>query len=103
MSRREVDMVNIVLAEDNPRAVRLVRERFRDARALNEMAVATDGKAALPHLFRQRERKPQEGQRFVTKPVHSDRFVDVTRSLEQFWLPVVKLPTPNARPPGDAS
>ena len=29
---------------------------------------------------------------FITKPVDLQRFIDVVRSVEEFWLPVVKLP-----------
>ena len=30
---------------------------------------------------------------YVTKPVESDAFIDVVRSLERFWLSVVHLPS----------
>jgi two-component system, chemotaxis family, response regulator Rcp1 len=29
---------------------------------------------------------------YITKPVDLDRFIDVVRSIEDFWLSVVKLP-----------
>ena len=29
---------------------------------------------------------------FITKPVDLDRFIDVVRSVEEFWLTVVRLP-----------
>ena len=31
---------------------------------------------------------------YVTKPVDLDRFLEVVRSIEDFWLTVVKLPPP---------
>ncbi len=33
---------------------------------------------------------------YVTKPVDVDRFIDVVRSMDQFWLSVVKLPRGDA-------
>jgi hypothetical protein len=30
----------------------------------------------------------------VTKPVDLDRFITVVRSIEDFWLAIVKLPGP---------
>ncbi len=30
---------------------------------------------------------------FVTKPIDLDQFIDVVRSIQHFWLSVVKLPT----------
>ena len=31
---------------------------------------------------------------YVTKPVDLDQFISIVQSIEQFWLTVVKLPTP---------
>jgi two-component system, chemotaxis family, response regulator Rcp1 len=30
---------------------------------------------------------------FITKPVDFDKFIEVVKSIEDFWLSVVKLPT----------
>ena len=30
---------------------------------------------------------------YITKPVDLDRFIDVVRSIEDFWLAIVRLPT----------
>jgi DNA-binding NarL/FixJ family response regulator len=30
---------------------------------------------------------------YITKPVDLDQFMNVVRSIEEFWLTVVKLPT----------
>ena len=32
---------------------------------------------------------------YVTKPVDLDQFISIVQSIEQFWLTVVKLPTPS--------
>jgi len=29
---------------------------------------------------------------YITKPVDLDRFIEVVRSIEDFWLTIVKLP-----------
>ncbi|MBP6469982.1 MAG: response regulator [Chloroflexi bacterium] len=34
---------------------------------------------------------------YVTKPVDLDQFIKVVRSIEEFWLTVVQLPTTNGR------
>jgi two-component system, chemotaxis family, response regulator Rcp1 len=30
---------------------------------------------------------------FITKPVELDRFIDIVRAIEEFWLAIVKLPS----------
>ena len=35
----------------------------------------------------------EQANAFVTKPVDPDAFIEVVRSLEQFWLSVVRLPS----------
>jgi chemotaxis family two-component system response regulator Rcp1 len=35
---------------------------------------------------------------FITKPVHLDRFLEVVKSIEEFWLTIVRLPRPNSAP-----
>ncbi len=34
---------------------------------------------------------------YITKPVDFDQFMNVVRSIEQFWLAVVMLPPPNIK------
>ena len=45
--------INILLVEDNPGDVRLVREGLKESKVSNEMAVATDGEEATLYLKRQ--------------------------------------------------
>ena len=33
---------------------------------------------------------------YITKPVDFDRFIQIVRSIEEFWLTIVKLPLPQA-------
>lgn len=35
---------------------------------------------------------------FITKPVEADAFIDTVRSFEEFWLSVVRLPSPDGEP-----
>ena len=30
---------------------------------------------------------------YITKPVDLDQFIEVVRSIQEFWLTIVKLPT----------
>ena len=33
---------------------------------------------------------------YITKPVDFDRFIQIVRSIEEFWLTILKLPLPQA-------
>ena len=143
--RKFVEPVDILLIEDNPGDVRLMREGLRDAKIINNLAVVRDGIEALAFL---RQKSPysdaprpdlilldlnlprKDGREvlaeikqdadfkripvvvitssraeqdvlksynlhancYVTKPVDLEQFVAVVRSVEHFWLGIVKLP-----------
>lgn len=48
-----IQPVEILLVEDNPGDVRLIREVFKDAQILNNIQVAMDGETALKFLLSQ--------------------------------------------------
>jgi CheY-like chemotaxis protein len=50
MNHRAAEPVEILLVEDNPGDVRLIREALRDARVRNHLQVAADGVEALAFL-----------------------------------------------------
>lgn len=137
--------IEILLVEDNPGDVRLMRETFRDGKIRNRLSVASDGVEALAFLRREGKYhaapRPdlilldlslprKNGQEvlaeikqdadlkripvcvitssaaekdiveaynnyvncYLTKPVDLEQFIGVVRSVENFWLSVVKLP-----------
>ena len=135
--------IEILLVEDNPGDVRLIKEVFKDAKIYNNMLVAYDGEAAieilrrddgnvtLPDLILLDLNLPKKDGRevlreikgddclkcipvvilttsnaeedlietykmnancYITKPVDLDQFINVVKSIENFWLSIVKLP-----------
>ena len=70
MTVRIVAPIQVLLVEDNPVDVRLTQEATRDAKVSNEIQ---DGREVL-----------------------LDKFIEVVRSIEDFWLTIVWLP-PRAR------
>ena len=52
MSPRVSNPIEILLVEDNPGDVRLIKEVFKDAKIYNKMQVAYDGEAAMEILRR---------------------------------------------------
>jgi two-component system, chemotaxis family, response regulator Rcp1 len=137
--------IEILLVEDNPADVRLLRETFREGRIANRLSVVEDGVEALAFLRRENsfnaaprpdlvlldlslprknghevlaeikqdadlrripvcvitssdaERDVLEAYNnhvncYLTKPVDLEQFIGVVRSVEEFWLSVVKLP-----------
>jgi two-component system, chemotaxis family, response regulator Rcp1 len=136
--------IEILLVEDNPGDVRLIKEVFKDAKIYNNMQVAYDGEAAMeilrkddgniifPDLILLDLNLPKKDGRevlreikgddclkcipvvilttsnaeedlietykmnancYITKPVDLDQFINVVKSIENFWLSIVKLPT----------
>jgi len=138
--------IEILLVEDNPGDVRLIKEVFKDAKIFNSMQVAYDGEAAMDILRKEgqysdaanpdlilldlnlpkkdgrevlKEIKNDENLKcipvvilttsnaeedlietykmnancYITKPVDLDQFINVVKSIENFWLSIVKLPT----------
>jgi CheY-like chemotaxis protein len=135
----------MLLVEDNPADVGLLKEAFRDGKLLYELHVAQDGEVALEFLRRQGQfanapcpdlilldlNLPKKDGRevlaeiktdpilceipvivlttssdeadihrayglhancYITKPVDLDEFLRKVRSMEAFWLTVVRLP-----------
>lgn len=146
MKKEYGKIIDILLVEDNPGDVELVREALADGKMRNEMHVASDGVEALKFLKRQDEyagaqcpdlilldlNLPKKSGRevlqeiksdpdlkfipvvvltsskaeedviksynlhancYVTKPVDFEQFMKVVKSIEDFWLTVVKLPS----------
>lgn len=146
MNPRLNNPIEILLVEDNPGDVRLIKEVFKDAKIYNAMQVAYDGETAMEILRRKgeymdgsypdlilldlnlpkkdgrevlREIKEDENLKcipvvilttsnaeedlietykmnancYITKPVDLDQFINVVKSIENFWLSIVKLPT----------
>jgi hypothetical protein len=60
--------VEILLVEDNPGDVRLTMEALKDGKVLNDLSVVGDG------------------------VVDFVQFANVIKSIEDFWLTIVKLP-----------
>jgi two-component system, chemotaxis family, response regulator Rcp1 len=139
------DAVEILLVEDNPGDVRLVKEVMKDAKVANSLHVAEDGEEAMAMLRREgkysgsvrpdlilldlnlpgkdgrevlREIKTDDNLRlipvvvlttssaeediiksysdyansYITKPINLSQFISVVKSIENFWLTIVKLP-----------
>ncbi|MEN6329604.1 MAG: response regulator [Methanobacteriaceae archaeon] len=138
-------MVEILLIEDNPGDIRLVKEVFKDAKLHNNLQVALDGEEAMKMLRQESEyfklprpdlilldlNLPKKNGRevlreikedktlkcipvvilttsnaeddlietykldancYITKPVDLDEFIKVVKSIQNFWLEIVKLP-----------
>jgi chemotaxis family two-component system response regulator Rcp1 len=137
--------INLLIVEDNPGDVRLIREALREGRVRNKIYSVADGEEAMAYLYKQDNfseaprpdlilldlNLPRKDGRevlaeiksdkdlnsipvviltsseaekdilkaydlnancFITKPVELDQFLSVVRSIENFWLSVVKLP-----------
>jgi len=145
MKKETGRMVEILLVEDNPGDVELVREALLEAKVRNELHVARDGVEAMqflkgeaaysqapcPDLILLDLNLPKKSGRevlaeikndpylklipvviltsskeeedicrsyelhancYVTKPVDFEQFLTVVKSIEDFWLTIVKLP-----------
>ncbi len=141
----ETRQAEILLVEDNPGDVGLVREAMRVAKMTNRMSVAQDGEEAMQFLRRQGRfadaprpdlilldlNLPKKDGRevlaeikgdpdlklipvvilttsddeedverayslhancYVTKPVDFNKFMQVVRQIDEFWVKVVTLP-----------
>jgi len=140
-----LDVIDVLLVEDDPGDVLLIREAFGDNKVRNHLHVVADGVEALTFLRREGEHAdapqpdlvlldlnlPRKDGRevlaevkgddalqhipvvvlttskaeedvlrsyklhanaYVTKPVDFDRFIDVVRQIDEFFVTVVKLP-----------
>ena len=140
-----VEAINILIIEDNPGDVDLLREGLEDSKVHNSISVVGDGEEAVSFLRQERGFEnavrpdlifldlnlPRKNGRevleeikndarfsqipivvltsseadtdvknayalranaYVTKPLGFEQFMDVVRSIESFWLSIVKLP-----------
>ena len=140
-----VDIIDVLLVEDDPGDVLLIREAFADNKVRNRLHKVSDGVEALAFLRREgdyadvpqpdlvlldlnlprkdgrevlAEVKSDEALQqipvvvlttskaeedvlrsyklhanaYVTKPVDFDRFIEVVRQIDEFFVTVVKLP-----------
>lgn len=145
MLRETGKSIDILLVEDNPGDVELVKEALSDAKVRNALHVVTDGVQAMQFLRREgpyaqapcpdlvlldlnlprkngrevlQEMKSDPNLSFIpvvvltssrqeedilrtyrlhancyiSKPVDFEQFLNVVKSIEDFWLTVVKLP-----------
>jgi CheY-like chemotaxis protein len=141
-----VEVIDVLLVEDDPGDVLLIKEAFADNKVRNRLHVVSDGVEAIDFLRRQgtyaeaptpdlilldlnlprkdgREvlaeikgdgdlrqipvvvlttSKAEEdvlrsyklhANAYVTKPVDFDRFIEVVRQIDEFFVTVVKLPS----------
>jgi CheY-like chemotaxis protein len=141
-----LEVIDVLLVEDDPGDVLLIREAFEDNKVHNRLHVASDGVEALAFLRQEGEHAdaprpdlvlldlnlPRKDGRevlaevkadeslqhipvvvlttskaeqdvlrsyklhanaYVTKPVDFDRFIDVVRQIDEFFVTVVKLPS----------
>lgn len=139
------DPMQILLVEDQPAAVRLVQEVFKEIEVSNHLHVAKDGVEAMAFLRQEGKYAiaphpdlilldlslPKKDGRevlaeikandklkripvviltvseseedilktynlqancYIIKPIHLERFIQVIKSIENFWLTIVKLP-----------
>jgi two-component system, chemotaxis family, response regulator Rcp1 len=137
--------INLLIVEDNPGDVRLIKEALREGRVKNHIHAVADGEEAIAYLYKQNDYSnsprpdlilldlnlPRKDGRevlaqiksdkklnsipvviltsseaekdilkaydlnancFITKPVELEQFLNVVKSIEDFWLTVVKLP-----------
>ena len=142
----KLEVIDILLVEDDPGDVLLIREAFEDNKVHNRLHVVPDGVEALTFLRQEGEHAdaprpdlvlldlnlPRKDGRevlaevkgdeslqhipvvvlttskaeedvlrsyklhanaYVTKPVEFDRFIDVVRRIDEFFVTVVKLPS----------
>ena len=142
----KLEVIDVLLVEDDPGDVLLIREAFEDNKVHNRLHVVPDGVEALMFLRQEGEHAdaprpdlvlldlnlPRKDGRevlaevkgdeslqhipvvvlttskaeedvlrsyklhanaYVTKPVDFDRFIDVVRRIDEFFVTVVKLPS----------
>ncbi|MDA8169642.1 MAG: response regulator [Nitrospiraceae bacterium] len=140
------EVIDILLVEDNPGDVFLIKEALSDGKIRNELHVVTDGEEATEYLYKQGRHMgahrpelilldlnlPRKSGRevleeikadpelksipvvvlttskaeedilksynlhancYITKPVDLEQFLNVVKSIEDFWLTIVKLPS----------
>jgi CheY-like chemotaxis protein len=143
------EAIDVLLVEDDPGDIRLIREAFAENKVANHLSVVSDGVEALQYLRREGDfadaRSPdlilldlnlprKDGREvlaevkgdadlrsipvvvlttskaeedilrsydlhanaYVTKPVDFNRFIEVVRQIDEFFVTVVKLPNRSA-------
>lgn len=55
MTRNSGDSLDVLVVEDNPGDVRLIREAFEGSDEASSVVIVTDGEEALDYLYRRRE------------------------------------------------
>jgi CheY-like chemotaxis protein len=143
-NRKEI-LVEILLVEDNPADVNMVRETLKESKIANNLQVVNDGEKALDYLHRRGEfavsirpdlilldlglpkigglevlenikddaefrripvvilttSKAEEdiiksydlhANSYIQKPVHLKEFVEMVKTIEDFWFGIVRLP-----------
>jgi len=68
-----------MLVEDNPGDVRLIVEAFKENKLRNKLDVVEDDVEAMAFLY-------------ITKPIGLEQFIKMVKTIEDFWLTIVKLP-----------
>ena len=144
MEKEKVGLVQILLIEDNPGDIRLIKESLKENKFLAELVVISNGEEAMQYLRKEGEftnidlpdlilldlNLPKKDGReilseikhdeklktipviiltssseesdilksyqnyancFISKPVDLDNFIKVIRSIEDFWLTIVKF------------
>jgi CheY-like chemotaxis protein len=145
INRNDLRPIEILLVEDNPGDVRLIKEALKEAKILNNFSVVEDGVEAVAYLHQEGKYNiacrpdlilldlnlPKKDGRevleiiksdnilkripvvvlttseaeqdilkaydlhancYITKPVDLQQFMSVIKSIENFWLSIVKLP-----------
>jgi CheY-like chemotaxis protein len=145
INRNDLRPIEILLVEDNPGDVRLIKEALKEAKILNNFSVVEDGVEAVAYLHQEGNYNiacrpdlilldlnlPKKDGRevleiiksdnilkripvvvlttseaeqdilkaydlhancYITKPVDLQQFMSVIKSIENFWLSIVKLP-----------
>jgi hypothetical protein len=86
--------IEVLLVEDSPGDVRLTREAFKDAKVHINLHVASDGTEAMAFLGREGEHANVPRPDLILLNLNlpkKDGFRKVVKSIDSFWLSVVKL------------
>ena len=83
----ECQAVHALLVEDDPGDVLMTREAFEQHKLRNVLHVVTDGEQALRFL----RSYALHANAYVSKPVDFERFMEVIREIDNFFVTVVRL------------
>lgn len=90
------DAIDILLVEDNPADVCLIREGLKLGSIPKRLKVVEDGEAALKYLadaLRQSASAYEHHAHcYLTKPVGVFHYLDLIREIEDYWITTVYLP-----------